>query len=169
MQDPRIYALFLALIILSCMILVLVLVLLLHYSISRHRKRQSHTDSPVETNLPIQLVCHTEIPHPHYYGQDRLSHLTTVAPSIELLPEIRTSSERAEDWLERRDSRMADGGLDMKKNKSLGTKKEDAITWSAESMKGEIKVTEADKRSGETRDMKEQKREDSVAVVVEKP
>jgi hypothetical protein len=168
MSDPRIYALFLALIILSCIIIVLVLVLLLHYSIIRHRRRQSHSDPPVETDLPIQLVCHTEIPHPHYYGQDRLSHLTTVAPSIELLPEIRTSSERAEDWLERRDSRMAEGSLIMKKSNVLDAKKEGTSMWDAKDVKGETKVIEADERSDETGNLREEKKEVSV-IIVERP
>jgi hypothetical protein len=168
MPDPRMYVVFLALTILSCIILVLVLVLLLHYSIGRHRRRQAHANPPVETDLPIQLLCQTEIPHPNYYGQDRLSHLTTVAPSIELLPEIRTSSERAENWLERRDGWTAEGGLAMEKKKALDTKKEDLIMWDAKGPESELKVTNADDSSDNTGKIEEEKKEASV-IVVEKP
>jgi hypothetical protein len=121
------YDLFLALIVLTCLILVLILVYFLHYCIKRDQERQNLPQLPQddEVALPIPLYAQKvqtsrpDIEHPYNDEQQRLSRLTTVAPSIELLPEIRTSgsSERAEDWLERRSSRLVDGDLEMKREK----------------------------------------------------
>tara|TARA_R110002003_G_scaffold59_10_gene5292 strand:+ start:252 stop:737 length:486 start_codon:yes stop_codon:yes gene_type:complete len=122
------YDLFLALIVLTCLILVLILVYFLHYCIKRDQERQNlpqHPPDDDEAALPIPLYAQKvqtsrpDIEHPYNDEQQRLSRLTTVAPSIELLPEIRTSgsSERAEDWLERRSSRLVDGDLEMKREK----------------------------------------------------
>ncbi|KAH7076815.1 hypothetical protein BKA63DRAFT_565190 [Paraphoma chrysanthemicola] len=126
------YDLFLALIILTCIILVLILVYFLHYCIKRDQQKREklrqqepqhhlHSHDDIETGLSLPDYTHKvdverpDIQHPHEDGDgdgvQRLSRLTTVAPSMELLPQIRTSgsSERAEDWLERRESRVVDG------------------------------------------------------------
>jgi hypothetical protein len=120
----NIYALFIALIILTCVILVLILILMFHFFISRYQKRRTLTNPPLESGLAIQKIPHTGVLQPDYNGHERLSHLTTAAPSIELLPEIRTSSERAEDWLERRESRIVEHVLGTKNGQVSNGRKE---------------------------------------------
>lgn len=131
--------LFLALIILTCLVLALVLLLLLNHCIKRHKRTPPEpegrdTEAGTES-IPIEEALHpsiSELHHPCYNEQQRLSNLTAVAPSIELLPEIRTSSERAEDWLERRDSRFVTGDVRLKCPKAykiLGVKSEGQLKW----------------------------------------
>lgn len=128
------YDLSLALIVLTCLILVLVLVYFLYYCIKRaqqkrknlstqdlHHVHRTHTHKNVGHDLSLPLytpkveIERSDIENPYGDragdGLQRLSRLTTVAPSIDLLPQIRTSgsSERAEDWLERRERGDVDG------------------------------------------------------------
>ncbi|KAF1912326.1 hypothetical protein BDU57DRAFT_422180, partial [Ampelomyces quisqualis] len=104
------YNLFVALIVLTCLLIVMFSIYLLNHYVRRERKSQTQQhENDVEANRSTHRPSRPEFLHEHYDDQQRLSHLTTVAPSIELLPEIRTSSDRADDWLDRRDSRIADG------------------------------------------------------------
>jgi hypothetical protein len=156
------YDLFLTLIILTSIIIVLILILLLSHFIKRHPKYQPHTNVNLENGLSTHQLSRPEIQHQHGDEQRRLSYLTTVAPSIELLPEIRTSSERAEDWLERRDDRIMDKDLDMKRKKegkwNRGADMKNG--WSLQSGTGEGAVGEKKKDNGDREDT----REDSVVV-----
>ncbi|KAF2831393.1 hypothetical protein CC86DRAFT_138814 [Ophiobolus disseminans] len=139
MAGINVHDLFLALIVLTCIILVLLLILLLNHCIKRHTKNIAPTQSrDVETGCktPVQqqhpsYPARPKIQREHYSEQQRLPRLTTITPAVELLPEIRTSSERADDWLERRDSRMmdGDGGKVPKTYKVLGLKNEGALRW----------------------------------------
>ncbi|KAH7087013.1 hypothetical protein FB567DRAFT_602572 [Paraphoma chrysanthemicola] len=157
--------LFLALIILTCIILVLILVYFLHYCFKRDQhKRQKllqqepqhrhHSHDDIETGLPLPLYAHKvdierpDIQHPYEDrdgdGLQRLSRLTTVAPSMELLPQIRTSgsSERAEDWLERRQSRVVDGNGKVAAKSGVMKKEKGVEAEKANAMVGEKDVIE---------------------------
>jgi hypothetical protein len=131
--DMSFRSLFLALIILTCVVLVLILVLLLSNCIKAREKSTLHRSSRDVESTPEQAIRPScpQIQHEHYNEQQRLSHLTTITPSIELLPEIRTSSERADDWLERKDSRTVEDGVAKgpKTQRALGVKSEGALTW----------------------------------------
>lgn len=162
MTAPATYNLFLTLTILTSIIIVLILILLLTHFIKRHQKCQPHTNANLENGLPTHQLSRPEIQHQHCDAQQRLSYLTTVAPSIELLPEIRTSSERAEDWLERRDDRTMDGDLGMKRRKETKWNRgaDTKNGWGLPSGKGEGAVGEKEKDNGDREDT----REDSVVV-----
>jgi len=100
-----------------------------------------------------------QIQHDHYKEQQRLSHLTTITPSIELLPEIRTSSERADDWLERKDSRIAEDSLTKgpKTQRVLGVKSEGSLTWDwrSEKLRGGAGAAEKVKKKDNLKTEKE--------------
>lgn len=62
------------------------------------------------------------------------------------MPEIRTSSERAENWLERKDSRVPDDGVvqGAKNQRVVGVKSEGSLTWDwrSEKLRGGAGVAE---------------------------
>jgi hypothetical protein len=146
--DMSIHSLFLALIILTCVILVLILVLLLSSCIKARDKPRTSRDIEDHASTPDQAIhpCRPQIQHDHYNEKRRLSHLTTITPSIELLPEIRTSSERVDDWLERKDSRVVEEGVvkGPKTQRVLGVKSEGQLTWDwrSEKLRGGADVAE---------------------------
>jgi hypothetical protein len=158
-----IHNLFYALIVLMCAILVLVLLLLFTHCLKNKKKSTIHhasRDVEATPSDPDQM-SRPQVQHEHYIDQQRLSHLTTITPSIELLPEIRTSSERAENWLERRDSRLTEGEAmkfkDPKTYKVLGVKNEGALKWDwrGERMRGgmggdDVKEEEEEKKTDST-------------------
>jgi hypothetical protein len=122
------YNLLVALIVLTCLFIVFFTIYVLNHHVKRQRKSQLQ-DLDLENSTSVHSQPRPEILHEHYNEQHRLSHLTTVAPSIELLPEIRTSSERAENWLERRDSQVADGDMGVKMQKVSEVKNEGPLKW----------------------------------------
>jgi len=103
--------LFIALIFLVTLLLIVVMGYIVNHNYRRDRKPQVDVENDAENDAPEHPQSRPATVREHYNEEQRLSHLTTVAPSIELLPEIRTSksSDRAEDWLERRDSRITEG------------------------------------------------------------
>lgn len=121
------YNLYVALIFLTCLLLILVT----GYIVNHHYRRNRKPKVDIEIGAPTHQQSRPEIPREHNDEEQRLSHVTTVAPSIELLPEIRTStsSDRAEDWLEQRDSRVMDGDLGFKAYRILGVKEKEALKW----------------------------------------
>ncbi|KAH5281988.1 hypothetical protein HBI71_000290 [Parastagonospora nodorum] len=104
------YNLFIALIFLATFLLIIVT----GYIVNHHFRRDRKPQVDIENDPPEHQRSRPATVREHYDEEQRLSHLTTVAPSIELLPGIRTSksSDRAEDWLERRDSRIMEGDPD---------------------------------------------------------
>jgi hypothetical protein len=142
--------LFIVLIFLTCLLLVLVM----GYIVNHHYRRNRKPQADVENNPPPQQQSRPGILREHYDEEQRLSHLTTVAPSIELLPGIRTStsSDRAEDWLERRDSRIIDGDLASKTYKMVAVndttdeKDQKASKWNWRAEKKDIaKISDQEK------------------------
>jgi hypothetical protein len=99
--------LFIALIFLATFLLIIIT----GYIVNHHYRRDRKPQVDIENDPPEHPRSRPATVREHYDEEQRLSHLTTVAPSIELLPEIRTSksSDRGEDWLERRDSRIMEG------------------------------------------------------------
>jgi hypothetical protein len=123
------YNLLIALIVLTCLLIVFFTIYLVNHHVRRQRK-PALQEVDLENNTPAHAAqARPDTLHEHYDEQQRLSHITTVAPSIELLPEIRTSSERAENWLERSDSQVAKGDLGLKMHKVAGTKSEGPTKW----------------------------------------
>jgi hypothetical protein len=120
--------LLIALIILTCLLIVFFTIYILNHYVRRQRK--SEIDGlDLEDNTTEHAQSQPDVLNEHFDEQQRLSHLTTVAPSIELLPEIRRSSERADNWLERRDSQIADGDVGKKTHKLAGDKNDGSWTW----------------------------------------
>lgn len=163
MSGTPVYNLFLALIVLTCVVLVLLLVLLLNHCIKRHDRR-THNSQDLErlsSNTPEEEhPSRPQVQHEHYSEQQRLSQPSngTITPSIELLPEIRTSSERAEDWLERRDSRFMESDV-MKAPKThrvLGVKSEGALQWEwrSEKLRGGAVVAEKEDKKDDSTEKK---------------
>lgn len=103
--------LFIALIFLVTLLLIVVTGYIVNHNYRRNRKPQVDVENDADNDPPEHPRSRPATVREHYNEEQRLSHLTTVAPSIELLPEIRTSksSDRAEDWLERRGSRIMEG------------------------------------------------------------
>jgi hypothetical protein len=131
------YNLFIALIVLICLLIIIFLGYVLNHHVRREPKSQTtQRENDIEANLPTQRPSRPEVLHEHYDQEQRLSHLTTVAPSIELLPEIRTSSDRAEDWLDRRDSRVTDGDLGLKTIKMLAVEDGSDSKWGRKGRQG---------------------------------
>jgi hypothetical protein len=131
------YNLFIALIVLTCLLIIMFAGYLLNHHVRCERRIQcQHPHHDLEANIP---TCNQ--PHPNVSQQDRndqrLSHLTTAAPSIELLPEIRTGSGHAEDWLDRRDSQIMDGDLGLKMYQVSDVKDEGDLEWRWKSGKGD--------------------------------
>lgn len=110
------YNLLIALLVLVCLFIVLLAIYVLNHHVKRDRKIPSQDqDGDLEANVSSsqQQSCRPGVAREHNSDDSRLSHLTTVAPSIELLPEIRTNKDSAEDWLDRRESRAADGDIGL--------------------------------------------------------
>lgn len=108
--------LFIALIILVCLLIVLFAVYVLNHHVKRDRKLSTQ-----EQDVEIQANLHAAGIVPENGSDDsRLSRLTVVAPSIELLPEIKTNKDRAEDWLDRRDSRATNEDIGLEPITMLG-------------------------------------------------
>jgi uncharacterized protein (DUF2235 family) len=120
--------LLIALIILVCLFIVFFTIYILNHHVRRQRKSEID-DLDLEDNTTEDTNSRPEVLHEPYDEQERLSHITTVAPSTELLSEIRTSNERAENWLERRDSQVADGNTGKKTRKALKDKNDGSLTW----------------------------------------
>lgn len=107
--------LFIALIILVCLLIVLFAIYVLNHHVKRDRKTPPSSDhnGDLEANLSSHQTARAGVTQEHSSDESRLSRLTIVAPSIELLPEIKTNKDRAEDWLDRRDSRATDGDIGL--------------------------------------------------------
>ncbi|KAH7408444.1 hypothetical protein DE146DRAFT_752574 [Phaeosphaeria sp. MPI-PUGE-AT-0046c] len=106
--------LLIALIILVCLLIVLFAVYVLNHHVKRSQKTPAQKeDADIEANLSSDQTSRSGVIQEHSSDDSRLSRLTIVAPSIELLPEIKTNKDRAEDWLDRRDSRATDGDLEL--------------------------------------------------------
>jgi hypothetical protein len=122
------YNLFIALITLTCLLIIMLTVYLLNHHVRRQRKVQGqHPVHDLEANTPTFEQTRPKVLQELRNDEQRLSHQTTVAPSIELLPEIRTSSDRAEDWLDRQDSRVMDGDPGSKMYMVSGVKNESIL------------------------------------------
>ncbi|KAF1941606.1 hypothetical protein EJ02DRAFT_503367 [Clathrospora elynae] len=116
--------LFLALIILTSTILVLILVYFLTRFINRHKaKAQHHPDLNLNLNVDLDLedgrqtrfshrFSRQQIHQEHYEDPQQRCSSVPPSPSIELLPEIKTSSsdDRANQWLEQG---KVDEGVDV--------------------------------------------------------
>lgn len=112
--------LFIALLILVCLFIVLLAVYVLNHHVKRDRK-----SPPQEQDVEIQAnITEGGVLRENDSDDSRLSRLTIVAPSIELLPEIKTNKDRAEDWLDGRDSRTTDGDIGMEPITMVGVKDE---------------------------------------------
>ncbi|KAF2132832.1 hypothetical protein P153DRAFT_174780 [Dothidotthia symphoricarpi CBS 119687] len=130
MSSIDVPALFTALIILTALVLFLIILCVSIRCIKRHLKsRQSEPNVEVGRTMPQErfLATHSEVT-----TQQR--RISSASQSIELLPEIRTSSERADDWLERRGARL-DEGVDpgvvkvLKTYKMLDVKHDGPSRW----------------------------------------
>jgi hypothetical protein len=137
--------LFVALIFLTCLLLVVIVGYIVNHHYRRNRKRPVDVESDLSThqqNRPATLREHND-------DEQRLSHVTTVAPSVNLLPEIRTStsSNRAEYWLERRDSRVMDGDLGLKEYRMFGAKDREALKWDWRDGKDDVGESRAKARA----------------------
>jgi hypothetical protein len=120
--------LLIALIILVCLFIVFFTIYILNHHVKRQRK--SETDSlNLEETTTEQTQSRPEVLDERFDDQERLSHITTVVPSMEPLPQDGTSSERAGDSLERRDSQVADGNIGKKTRKALRDKNDGPLTW----------------------------------------
>jgi hypothetical protein len=120
--------LLIALIILVCLFIVFFTIYMLNHHVRRQRK--SETDSlDLEETATEQTQSRPEVLDEHFDDQEPPSHVETVAPSIEPLPQDRTSSERAGIPLERRNSQVADGNIGKKTRKALRDKNDGSITW----------------------------------------
>jgi hypothetical protein len=122
------YNLLIALIVLTCLLIVFFTIYLVNHHVRRQRK-PALQDVDLENNTSAHAQARPDALHENYDEQQRLSHISTVTPSIELLPEIRTSSERAENWLERSDSQIAEGDLSLKMHEVAGLKNEGPLKW----------------------------------------
>jgi hypothetical protein len=102
------YNLFVALIILTSMIIVLALTYFLIRYIGRHRAAQHQSNVDVEdtTEGRISRLSHRFSQQPTI----RQQRLSSVPPSIELIPALGTSEDSAEKWLRRGNG---DGGVDV--------------------------------------------------------
>jgi hypothetical protein len=125
------YNLLIALLVLVCLFIVLFGVYVLNHHIKRTRKSPSQgQNGDLEANLSSHRSTRSGVIQEHSSDDSRLSRLTIVAPSMELLPEIKTNKDRAEDWLDRRDSRVEGGDIglesltlrDMKDDSDADTK-----------------------------------------------
>jgi hypothetical protein len=168
MSAASTYDLFIALIILTCLVLLLIITCILVQCIRQHKTAQRQqqcidieASQPIREELPPRPVSRAQSQYEHYYQQERLSMRT---PSIELLPEIRTSNDRADDWLERRGSKLDGGDLgakeDLKTIKVVGVKADRTYGWDWRNEK----VEGVDKEEKD----KEVKKKDSVIVEKEK-
>ncbi|KAF1830218.1 hypothetical protein BDW02DRAFT_573269 [Decorospora gaudefroyi] len=133
--------LFLALIVLTSTILILILVYLLVRFINRHKVKiceHQHPTPSVDledgrcTRLSDRL-SRQQIQQEHYEDLQRRYSSVPPSPSIELLPEIKTSScdDRASEWLER-GKIDDDEGVGEKRPKPpqvLGAKPEKKLRW----------------------------------------
>lgn len=132
MSSPNTVDLFLALIILTSLVLVLVFFYTITLCIKRHRKATQRPIADVEANAePVPPpMSRQQSQYEHYARQERLA---TRTPSIELLPEIRTSNDRADDWLERRESTLLGSENDVKEvpktNSVLAVESHGAYRW----------------------------------------
>jgi hypothetical protein len=132
MSSPNTADLFLALIVLTSLVFVLIFFYTITLCIKRHRKaiQQPIPDIEINAQPTPQPMSRQQLQYEHYNRQERIA---TRTPSIELLPEIRTSNDRADDWLERRDSTRL--GSDMgwkevpKTNSILAVKGHGAYRW----------------------------------------
>jgi hypothetical protein len=132
MSSPNTADLFLALIVLTSLVFVLIFFYTITLCIKRHRKatQQSIPDIEINAQPAPQPMSQQQLQYEHYNRQERIA---TRTPSIELLPEIRTSNDRADDWLERRDSTLFGSDLGWKEvpktNSILAVKGHGAYRW----------------------------------------
>jgi hypothetical protein len=125
----NIYNLLIALLVLTCLLIIFFTVYLVNHHVRRQRKPALQDDVDLENNTFPRADARPDSMHEQYDEQQRLSHITTEVPSIELMPEIRTSSERAEHVSERSDIQIAEGGMRLKMHKVGGVKSEGALKW----------------------------------------
>ncbi|KAH8732809.1 hypothetical protein GQ44DRAFT_696474, partial [Phaeosphaeriaceae sp. PMI808] len=155
MTSVNTYDIFLSLIIIVCIVLVLIVVFLLNRLIRRYRRNLARHQHQLDIESSGESAPpHLELQQERYDELQRLSYLTTAAPSMELLPVIRTNSERVEDWLERRGSRLAEGDLGMAMLKSyemLGAEDHSTVGWE---WKGRVAQVERNKEEKKTEDEK---------------
>lgn len=115
------YNLLIALLILVCLFIVLLGVYVLNHHVKRNKKKPSQDrNEDLEANPSRRPSLHSGVLQENSSDDSRLSRLTIVEPSIELLPEINTNKDRAEDWLDRRDSRATDGDIRLDPITPLG-------------------------------------------------
>jgi hypothetical protein len=131
------YNLLIALIVLTCLLIIMFIVYLLNHHVRRERNVESQHHADIEANIATYNPSRPKVSQELRNDEQRLSHLTTVAPSIELLPEIRTSSERAEDWLDHRDSRIIEGDLELKTYRMSDVKDEGSLELKGKSGNGD--------------------------------
>ena len=105
------------------LILVSLLIVCFAVYVLNHNVKRDRTLSSQERDVEIQANLHADGILPENGSDDsRLSRLTIVAPSIELLPEIKTNKDRAEDWLDGRESRTTDGDIGLEPITMVGVK-----------------------------------------------
>jgi hypothetical protein len=131
------YNLLIALIVLTCLLIIMFIVYLLNHHVRRERNVENQHHVDLEASIPTYDPSRPKVSQELRNDEQRLSHLTTVAPSIELLPEIRTRSERAEDWLDRRDSWTIDGDLGLETYKMSNVKNEGRLERKRKSGNGD--------------------------------
>jgi hypothetical protein len=131
MADAKVLTnLFLALIVLTSTILILMVAYLAVRLINRHKKKACQQPAHEPTLLDVESGRESRLSHrlsrqqiqkEHYEDLQQRYSSVPPSPSIELLPEIKTSSsdERASEWLERG---VADEGINVVQG-DLGQKK----------------------------------------------
>jgi hypothetical protein len=154
-SDMNTNNLFVALIFLTCLLLVVVV----GYILNHHYRRNRKPPVDVESDPPTHQQKRPEILREHKDEDQRLSHVTTVAPSVNLLPEIRTStnSNRAEDWLQRRDSWVMEVDLGLKEYRMFGAKDREVLKWDWRDGKDDV-AEPGSKVKAETEEMGMEKR-----------
>jgi hypothetical protein len=162
MSSPNTADLFLALIVLTSLVFVLVFFYTITLCVKRHRKatQQSILDVEINAQPAPQPVSRQQLQYEHYTRQERIAIRT---PSIELLPEIRTSNDRADDWLERRESTLLGSDLGVKEvpktNSILAVESHGAYRWDWRKEKVEGSGSDVKKEDDAKKD----------SVIIEKP
>jgi hypothetical protein len=142
MNTMNTHNLFIALIFLTCLLLILVS----GYILNHHYRRNRKTPVDVEIDPPEHQLSRPENLREHY-DEQRLSHVTTVASSIELLPEIRSStgSDHEESWLEG-SGQVMDGDSRLETYEVLGVKDENMPKWNLRDGKKDIAEISGDEK-----------------------
>jgi cell division protein FtsN len=162
MSSPNTADLLFALIVLTSLVFVLIFFYTIILYIKRHRKttQQSLPDIEINAQPAPQPMSRQQLQYEHYTRQERIA---TRTPSIELLPEIRTSNDRADDWLERRESTLLGRDLGVKEvpktNSILAVESHGAYRWDWRNEKVEGSGPEVKKEDDAKKD----------SVIVEKP